>query len=485
VIARADAVRRAPSWFAQSRLIASAEIRRVLRDRSGIAALAIVLLLLAVSLVVTYERNARLDAQQRAYEQHANDDWAAQPDRHPHRVVHAGDFVFKPQSALAAIDWGVESHAGRAVFLEGHRQNTANFNEAAQSGALLRFGQLTPAMTVLHLLPLLLMFVGYATIASERQAGLLTGLLVGGARGRALVMGKFAALMGLAGLALLPLAIAMVAIAVTAPADAARAFLLLAVYAVYAALWCALIVTVSALSRSAYAALLILLCVWMVWSVLLPRAAPAFAAFAHPSPSRVETEIRAERALAKIGDSHNENDPYFAEFRKRTLAQYGVSRIEDLPVNYGGLVMLEGERLTSEIHARELARQTDSHDAQNRMVARLMWLAPSLAAATASRSLAGTDSDHHRDFVAAAEARRFAMVQALNRLHADKIRYENDRMQRLDAKIWRDIPRDDYSMPPLQFAMARLVPAVQALGVWLLLSLLGLLWCAKRLERGE
>jgi ABC-2 type transport system permease protein len=118
------------------------------------------------------------------------------------------------------------------------------------------------------------------------------------------------------------------------------------------------------------------------------------------------------------------------------------------------------------------------------MVGDWMWIAPSLAAATASRALAGTDTDHHRDFVAAAERRRYAMVQALNRLHADKIRHHNDRMQKLDATHWREIPREDYAMPPLRFALARLQPAAVALLVWLALSIVVLAGCGRRLERG-
>jgi ABC-2 type transport system permease protein len=256
------------------------------------------------------------------------------------------------------------------------------------------------------------------------------------------------------------------------------------VYLAYAAVWCASVVAVSSLARGAHTALLLLLCLWIGWCVILPRAAPALAAFAHPTPSRVETEIAAERALAKVGDSHNPDDPYFAAFRARTLARYGVRTVEELPVNYGGLVMLEGERLTSEIVEREVARQAAAHDAQNRMVGDWMWIAPSLAAATASRALAGTDTDHHRDFVAAAERRRYAMVQALNRLHADKIRHHNDRMQKLDATHWREIPREDYAMPPLRFALARLQPAAVALLVWLALSIVVLAGCGRRLERG-
>lgn len=474
---------RLPRVLIQAQRIAAAEGRRLLRDRSGVFALAIVLLLSTVSLIVTSQRHAQLQAQQAAYTAVANAQWQAQPDRHPHRVVHFGDFVFKPSSVLASLDWGVESHSGRALFLEGHRQNTANFSEAGQSGPLLRFGQLTPAMTIVQLLPLVLIFIGFGTIAGERQSGALRTLIVSGARGRAVLAGKFAALLLFAAAALAPLPVAIAWVGVSDADQLVRAALMMAVYFGYLTIWCAIITAVSALSRSAYAALLALLCLWVLWCVAMPRAGPSIAALLHPASTRAASEMRAEQALKKIGDSHNPDDPYFAAFRARTLARYGVGRIEDLPVNYGGLLMIEGERLTSEVHTRETEALAARHAQQNRFVDGWVWFAPSLAAGIASRSLAGTDGDHHRHFVAAAERRRYALVQSLNRLHSEKISYQNDREQRLHADHWDRVPRDAYVAPSLHFAAARLWPALAALLIWILLSSALLTWCGRRLER--
>ncbi len=467
----------------QARIIAAAECRRLLRDRSVVYAFAIVLLLGVVSLVVTYQRHAQLQAQQTAYAAIADTQWQAQPDRHPHRVVHSGDFVFKPSSLLASLDWGVESHTGRSLFLEGHRQNTANFSETGQAGALLRFGQLTPAMVILQLLPLVLIFAGFGAVAGERQSGVLRTLIVSGARGQSVLVGKYFALLLPAVAALSPLPVAMMWMGVSDTDQLLRAALLCATYAVYLALWCAMITAISSLSRSAYAALLTLLCLWMVWCVAMPRAGPTFAALSHPAPSRAVMDMRAEQALKKIGDSHNPDDPHFAAFRARTLARYGVERIEDLPVNYGGLLMIEGERLTSEVYAREVEALNARHAEQNRLVDAWAWFAPAMAAGVASRSLAGTDADHYRHFVAAAERRRYALVQSLNHLHAEKIAYRNDREQRLHAGHWDKVPREEYAAPGLGFAAARLWPALLALLLWSALSGALLLWCGQRLAR--
>lgn len=467
----------------QARKIAAAECRRLVRDRSVAYAFVIVLMLGVMSSVVTYQRHAQLQAQQSAHAVDADAQWQAQPDRHPHRVVHAGDFVFKPSSVLASLDWGVESHTGRSVFLEGHRQNTANFSEAGQGGALLRFGQLTPAMVVLQLLPLVLVFAGFGAVAGERQTGALRTLIVSGARGQAVLAGKCAALLLFALAALMSLAAALLWVDVSDTDQLLRAALLLAVYVVYLTLWCAIVTAVSSLSRSAYAALLTLLCLWVLWCVAMPRAGPSIAALMHPAPGRAVLDMRAEQALKKIGDSHNPDDPHFAAFRARTLARYGVARIEDLPVNYGGLLMLEGERLTAGVYTREVEALNAQHAEQNRFADAWGWLAPSMAAGVASRSLAGTDADHHRHFVAAAERRRYALVQSLNRMHAEKIAYQNDRGQRLHADHWDEVPREAYAVPGVEFAAARFGPALMALLLWFALSAALLAWCGQRLAR--
>lgn len=471
------------SALRQAHVVATGEWRRMWRDRSALFAIVVLLLFCAVAWLASAQRAAQLRGEQARLTALADAQWQAQPDRHPHRVVHFGDFVFKPPSWLAAIDWGVESHAGRSLFLEGHRQNTANFSEAGQGDGLLRFGQPSPASVILQLAPLVLIFIGFGAVAGERASGTLRAALLAGANGRAWLLGKSLALWPVALAALLPIA-ATLPFAGLHAADAwQRAGWLLLAYAAYLVLWCIVVTLVSALARSAHAALLALLCVWVLWCVALPRAAPALAAFAHPAPERVVSEIRVEDALKAVGDSHNPDDPYFAAFRARTLAHYGVDTVEALPVNYGGLVMLEGERLTSEAHAAETRRVDALHAAQNRLVDAFAWIAPPVAAAVASRSLAATDADHHRHFVAAGEARRYALVQALNQLHAEKIAYRNDRAQRLHADHWDAIPRTPYRPPSLPFAWPRAQPALLALLAWLAILAVGLHLCGCWLER--
>ena len=108
--------------------IAREEWRYWLRSRTGVAATLVVILLIIASLVTTAssietERETRLGLQaaaERAFKD--------QPARHPHRMVHYGHYVFRAPAPLAIADPGVDPHTGTAMFLEGHKQNTATFS---------------------------------------------------------------------------------------------------------------------------------------------------------------------------------------------------------------------------------------------------------------------------------------------------------------------------------------------------------------------
>jgi len=471
------------SALARVRDIALNETRRLWRERLARTLGALGLLLVGLALGLGLLRAAQTAERQAVYAERAHADWHGQPDRHPHRVVHAGDFVFKAPSPLAGIDWGIESQVGRSVFLEGHRQNTANFSDAALSGGLLRLGDLSPSRVVQQWLPLLMLLAGAASLAIERQRGTLLAMLSLGARGREVLAGKALALWAFGLLMAAPVLIALLATAVADPGLAVRATGLGLTLTAALGLAAAGTVLVSAWARDALSALLLGVVAWFALAIAAPPAAAALAALAHPAPTQAEVEQRIAESMAKVGDAHDPDSAHFAAFRERVLAQYGVDRIEDLPVNFGGLVMLEGERLSSAAVAAQVDRQRDAWAAQQSLVAAAGWLLPSLAIRDAAQAFAGTDLGHHRAFLDQAEQRRLATVQALNTLHASRIRAENDRDQRLDAAHWADIPRTPIALPPLRQAAPPAATALATIALWSLLAAFALGWAGQRMDR--
>ena len=196
----------------------------------------------------------------------------------------------------------------------------------------------------------------------------------------------------------------------------------------------------------------------------------------------MEAAIHAE--LARIGDSHNPDDPYFKNFRDSVLKRYGVSKVEDLPVNYKGLVIEEGERLTSEQFLASMQRDFALQSAQGRVLQAASMMVPVLALRSMSAALADTDRAAHERFLLAGEDYRYRLIQALNRLHAEKVKYHDDRAQRISADYWRALPRYQHPPSPLAHTLAQHTwPALGILAGWLAAIVLASAWAARRIER--
>ncbi|MFC0252748.1 ABC transporter permease [Massilia consociata] len=464
--------------------IARTEWRAMLRNQVAVAAGVLMLALTLAAILVSHERVRAVNAERARFQASADEQWHSQPDRHPHRVVHYGHYVFRPLSPLAFFDFGVDPFTGHTLFLEGHRQNSANFSDAGQSSVLLRFGQLTPAFVLQVLTPLLIVFLAFGSVARERERGQLRLQLTQGVKGTTLLAGKLAAHAAIAMLLASPAFVALGAIAVLHGAVAAEALAILAGYALYLLVWAVAAVLVSALLPRARDALLALVGGWIVTAILLPRVMPDFATMDIERPTRIETEVAIHERLKALGDSHDPDDPYFSRFRQQVLAKYGVARIEDLPVNYGGLVMQEGERLTSELFDEFMRADYERQTAQSGIVHRAALASPVIALRRMSTALAGTNLDSHTRFLFEGEKYRYRFVQALNRLHTTEIRYQNDRDQRVGKHHWDDTPRFGYAPAPFaEVAPRHAWPAFALLGGWLAALAVSARWVAQRLER--
>lgn len=453
--------------------IAREEWRSLFRDRVAVFGLVLLTVLTLVAALNAWEHQRNANAERARYQAQANQEFAAQPDRHPHRVAHYGHFLFRPLNPLAAFDPGIDAYTGNTLFLEAHRQNSANFGDVRQSSLLLRFGQLTPAFLLQVLAPLLLVFVGHAGVARERESGTLRILLAQGVGSRQIVLGKLLALSGFAGLVLLPALLALAWIGVSGHAPWALALLLAAGYAAWLMLWALIVVLASSLFGRSRDALLTLLAVWAVLVILLPRVVPDLANNAIALPTRFENEIHIEREYLALGDAHNPDDPKFAQFRDQIMKEYGVERIEDLPVNFKGLVGMEGERQSSELFNRYALAAFELQARQNQLVDGFGWLSPTLALRRLSMNAASTDLASFRRFLEQGEQYRFDLVQRLNRLQAEHLHYvddsDPDKENRISHTHWQAFPEFHYEAAPPAETLHRAISAAGVLLLWLVL----------------
>lgn len=473
--------------------VARNELRHLVRSRVALTGLILVALLTFAAALTSKAYQADQAALRARLQHSADKDFEAQPNRHPHRVVHFGHFAVRPASGLAAMDPGVEAYTGNMIFLEGHRQNSANFGDARQSSLLVRFGQLSPALVLQVIAPLLLVFIGARMVAGERERGTLRQSLLAGVSGGELMVGKILAL-GVAALVISAPAFALLLwLGVSGGARLSAVALSAGGYIAYLAFWALLIISVSATARRSRSALVALVAAWTVCVVLAPRIAPEIAAALAPLPTRVETDIAVQRDLRVMGDSHNPNDPYFAAFKQRTLDAYGVVNVEDLPVNYRGLLAIEGEKLTSGLFNRYSSQAFTAMETQGRVMDALAVISPTVAIRRLSMTLSETDLFAYRRFLEQAEAYRYDLVQRLNHLQATAVTAADDAAKgksaeaearsRISADHWRAMPHFDPKRPSAADIVGRALPSLAVLLLWLLAGAVFAARAGRRLDR--
>jgi ABC-2 type transport system permease protein len=413
--------------------IAREEWRLWLRSRIVVAAAAIVAVLIATTAALTWDRLGAQAVQRSAQQQAAEAAFFAQPDRHPHRMVHYGHYAFRLPPPLSVFDPGVDAVTGQSIFLEGHRQNTAMFADAKASANMGGFAALTPAALYQLLLPLLLIIIGHGVVLRERESGTLAVLLAQGQSGLALAGGKALALLGVAGLFMLPLA-GLAAYGVATGEAAAPALALVAGYALYLMVWAALVLAVSLLVRARSAALGMLAACWLAMVLVVPRMGINAAATLVDAPGKIESDLVMLAEERKLGDGHNASDPAFDKLKQDLLDQYGVATIEELPINYRGVVAgAAEEKLTRLLNEYAEARMA-AEARQSQVFGAFALASPTLAVSAASRALAGTDLATHHRFMREAERVRYGFVQALNEMHATRLSYADDARRSVDPE---------------------------------------------------
>ncbi|MCU0728699.1 MAG: DUF3526 domain-containing protein [Sphingopyxis sp.] len=447
------------------------------RNRVAMVAIGLTILLsIAAALTSVAHRDANADMRAR-FQAEADTRFDGQPARHPHRVVHYGHFVFRVPPPLAAFDPGVDAFTGNSIYLEGHRQNSANFGDVRQSSLLARFGTLTPAFILQILAPLVLIFIGFGVVVREREAGTLRQTMAQGLRAPTLVAGKLLALLLAAALLGAPGAGALLWLVGSEGAPVLPAITIALGYLVYLAVWGAVILFVSSRASTSRGALLLLISLWAASAILVPRIAPDVAVAAHPAQTRLETDIAIQRDLRQMGDSHNPDDPHFAAFRQSVLDRYGVDRVEDLPVNYRGLLAIEGERMSSLLFERYADQLAATQRRQSQLALMAAALSPTVALRDLSMRAAGTDLEAHRRFLDQAESYRYGIVQQLNRLQAEALTYTDDSNRNTDADAARRVRIDTnnwQALPDFTFRAADPEAQLRAAGpaaLWLLLWL--------------
>ena len=422
------------------------------------------------------ELHATLDARQTA-QQAEKQRWSQQGEKYPHAAAHYGVYVFKPLSALAALDPGIEQYVGVSVWLEAHKQNELAYRSANDDIGINRQLRLQPAFVLQVLAPMAMIFLGFGMFAAERERGTLAALRINAAPLGALALARGAVLLCLALSMALPACLAVSLLDWTLEQRSPfsdgplRAALFALGYGLYLCTWAALIVGVSAWMPNLRSSLAVLIGAWALAALAVPRAAVELAQLAAPLPSMQQFRTDLDTALGMPDDPAQANRD-----REQLLRQHGVKEVSDLPVNWAGISLQRGEERGDRLFDAHYGRVFDAMRRQSAAATLAGWLSPSVAIAGLSSSVAGSDMEHHLQFVEGAERQRRLIQQILNqaitahREHAG-VRYLGD------ASLWNQVPPMRFVFAPLdldKLLSRHLLPLFTLFGASLLLCGTGL-----------
>ena len=476
--------------FSKVVIVAKDEWRYWLRSKLAMTVLAIGLVLTLASVIVTAITMMELSHARHELQTTSDKSFVDQPDRHPHRMVHYGHYAFRTPSPLSTLDPGIDAYTGNSIFLEGHRQNSAMFADSRQGTALTKLGSLTPAFIVQTLAPLLLILIGYSGISRERELQTLSYLLSQGTSGVTLIAGKGLALLSVVGLILTPLTVS--ALFTVAAGESLLAVVSFVVgYALYLTVWVLLILLASSVFSKNSGSFTALAFVWILLCIVMPRVASTSASTAVPSAGKIETDFAVKAQLRKLGDGHNANDPAFMQFKQSLLKKYNVKSIDELPVNFRGLVASESEaKLTNVLN--KFAEQRMQAELKQTKVSRYFgWVSPMVAIRSLSMIVVGTSIETHHRFLRETEQLRFDFVQGLNKVHVEKLSYQDDmnrnasteatKQARVSAQNWQVLQNFTFNVDNAQVRAQRSIPAFLQLFIWIAVLLGGIKFVGKRL----
>ena len=407
--------------------------------------------------------------------------WENNPDKHPHRMAHYGSFALRMKHVLSVFDLGMENFVGNAVFLEAHKQNTVNFSEASMSTGLLRFGEVSLAMLLKVILPLLIFYLGFAAIAKERENGTLKLLIGQGITRKEIVFGKWLGLYGLSLIFLVAVFLVLVCFVFIGSHDSMhgaslmRYLVLLLSYLLFFGILCVITILVSAYSTAAKGALVKLLGIWLLFVIIVPKSLQAIGHSLYPTPSKIEMETAVEYDLKKQGDSHNPDDPHFKALKDSVLLANNVTAIEELPFNYGGFIMAQGEDLSTTIYLKHQKQLYEVYTKQNNLERYSAFVNPYTAIKNISMAFSGTDFQSFLHFKDKAEAYRFNLAQEMNQLQMEFIPNKGKAgPDRISSQFWKDFPPFEYQFMSISRVFKNELISILALVFWGFLMAFGL-----------
>ena len=446
------------------------EINSALKDKRLLILFGIMLVLLSVALFSGYNRFASLKAEKEELNEANRKDWENQELKHVHSAGHYGTYIFTPQPLLSFFDIGIQNYTGSSIRLEAHLQQDAQFSNAMESSSGIRFGNMSIALVLQILLPLLLIFMCFNAVSYERENGTLKLLLIQGASVKSILWQKIAAYTVIA----LSILLTVLLVSVLFPVVNGFPFttetlwqitLLFFFYGVFYFIVIAASIAISAMSRTSKNSLMALLGCWLFFIILLPKYAANLGDDLYPLPSKKAMQLGIAKEIKNGVDGHNPNDKRSEIFVDSILKAYKVDTISKLPINIDGLLMQADEDYKAIVTNKYFGTLYNQITRQNKVTQYASLVNPFIALKDLSMGICKTDYSNQVIFEQQVQDYRLYMMRYLN----EYMSY-NTKAGDYDTKATRDVftKLKKFNYKPLT--------ATQSLSNYSLLIVAFLLW---------
>ncbi|WP_205513997.1 DUF3526 domain-containing protein [Longitalea arenae] len=444
---------------------------QIKRNRVSMLLLAITALLLMVSLVTSWNYYQWYSKLQQEVAGNARHHWETQGEKNSHSAAHFGIYLFKPLPALAIWDSGIEKHYGVSLYIEAHTRNQLQLKAIEDNPLLARWGELTPASMLLIVLPLLLVWLAGNTVVNDRANGTLKMLLMQGLPARKLVWGKAMALWCISGMIIGIIWLVGGVLASVLSEESffnASSFLLLFLYLLYTGVFIHAGIIVSMKAKGARGAMVSALSIWLVMVWLVPRFFVQWSEAMYPP-------VNAEAFLAKIREdvaqnglnSHGAAGTKEKELEKQWLQKYGADSVQQLPLNWLGVVLQADEEINNPIYDKHYDSLYHIFRQQIAMHRWSSWFSPTLPAKYASMAFAGTDLFNSIDFYQQTELYRKDFIKRLNERLRDNSRYGG--RDTASTGYWKTAPVFRYTPPSDMYKWSQAKAPFVTVMIWVLI----------------
>ncbi|RJE72567.1 DUF3526 domain-containing protein [Reichenbachiella sp. MSK19-1] len=457
--------------------IAKKEIKIAIRERLVISLGAIIILLLGVALYggyISYRQQQQIITQTQTEKRQ---EWLNQGDKHPHIAAHYGTFVFKPKTILSLFDFGLDAYTGTSVYLEAHHQHEFMFRPAQDHSSMIRFGELSAALVLQVLVPLLIIFLAFASFTRERESGTLKLLMSQGTSFNTLTWGKILAYAVMLVVILLPFLLGLVLLSVShmsydvIPDIIVRVAMLVLIYGLYLCFFIAFSVWVSLRSGSGRNALLTLLTCWIFFAILLPKTVANLSESFYTLPSMREFKAQIDETKRNGLDGKTPRSVRMANLKKEYLEKYGVDSVQQLPFNFEGVSMQAGEEFGDQVYDYHLNNLREIFHKQNQLGSIASLFNPYLAVQHLSMALSGTDTHTFIHFEEEVERYRRELVRKMNQDMAENSKYGEFYGYKAGSDLWGEIEDFSYQAPTTWQLLSYYKLELISLMLWMALTM--------------